>query len=130
MTTITVKGVKLTISPNISDIQIGTIQTCLSDINSPKNQEHLAYLIKNVLFLEPVPDPIVSFRNGVYILNTSGFDTALIGVAAVEEFYKRIISDLKENANANPELLEKLQGAESKIAESIEEIKQKWLVAV
>jgi hypothetical protein len=127
MTTITVNGVELTISPSITDIQIGTIQTCLSDINSPKNQGDLAYLIKNVLFLEPVPDSIVSFRNGVYILNTSGSDTALIGITAVEEFYKRVISDLKENAN--PELLDKLQGAESKITESIGEIKEKWLVA-
>ena len=127
MTTINIKGEELTISPDITDIQIGTIQTCLSDINSPKNQGDLAYLIKNVLFLEPVPDSIVSFRNGVYILNTSGSDTALIGITAVEEFYKRVISDLKENAN--PELLEKLQGAESKITESIGEIKEKWLVA-
>ena len=127
MTTITIKGEDLTISPDITDIQIGTIQTCLSDINSPRNQGDLAYLIKNVLFLEPVPDSIVAIRNGVYILNTSGFDTALIGIAAVEEFYKRVISDLKENAN--PELLEKLQGAESKITESIGEIKAQWLVA-
>ena len=127
MTTINIKGKELTISPDITDIQIGTIQTCLSDINSPKNQGDLAYLIKNVLFLEPVPDSIVSFRNGVYILNTSGSDTALIGITAVEEFYKRVISDLKENAN--PELLEKLQGAESKITESIGEIKAQWLVA-
>ena len=127
MTTINIKGEELTISPDITDIQIGTIQTCLSDMNSPKNQGDLAYLIKNVLFLEPVPDSIVSFRNGNYILNTSGSDTALIGITAVEEFYKRVISDLKENAN--PELLEKLQGAESKITESIGEIKEKWLVA-
>ena len=127
MTTITVNGVELTISPSITDIQIGTIQTCLSDINSPKNQGDLAYLIKNVLFLEPVPDSIVAVRNGNYILNTSGSDTALIGITAVEEFYKRVISDLKENAN--PELLDKLQGAESKITESIGEIKEKWLVA-
>jgi hypothetical protein len=125
--TINIKGVELTISFDITDIHIGTIQTCLSDINSPKNQGDLAYLIKNVLFLEPVPDSIVSFRNGVYILNTSGSDTALIGITAVEEFYKRVISDLKENAN--PELLEKLQGAESKITESIGGIKEKWLVA-
>ena len=127
MTTITIKGEKLTISPDITDIQIGTIQACLSDINSPKDQGHLAYLIKNVLFLEPVPDSIVAVRNGVYILNTSFSDTALIGITAVEEFYKRVIFDLKENAN--PELLEKLQGAESKITESIGEIKAKWLVA-
>ena len=127
MTTINIKGEELTISPDITDIQIGTIQTCLSDMNSPKNQGDLAYLIKNVLFLEPVPDSIVSFRNGNYILNTSGSDTALIGITAVEEFYKRVISDLKENAN--PELLEKLQGAESKITESIGEIKAQWLVA-
>lgn len=125
--TVTIKGIGLTLSPDITDLQIGTIQTCLSDINSPKNQSDLAYLIKNVLFLEPVPDSIVSVRNGVYILNTSGFDTALIGITAVEEFYKRVIFDLKENAN--PELLEKLQGAESKITESIGEIKEKWQLA-
>lgn len=125
--TVTIKGIGLTLSPDITDLQIGTIQTCLSDINSPKNQSDLAYLIKNVLFLEPVPDSIVSVRNGVYILNTSGFDTALIGITAVEEFYKRVISDLKENAN--PDLLEKLQGAESKITESIGEIKEKWQLA-
>jgi hypothetical protein len=127
MATITIKNEELTISPDITDIQIGTIQACLSDINSPKNQGDLAYLIKNVLFLEIVPDSIVSVRNGVYILNTSGSDTALIAVTAVEEFYKRVIFDLKENAN--PELLEKLQGAESEITESIGEIKAKWLVA-
>jgi hypothetical protein len=125
--TVTIKGIGLTLSPDITDLQIGTIQTCLSDINSPKNQSDLAYLIKNVLFLEPVPDSIVAIRNGVYILNTSGSDTALIGIAAVEEFYKRVISDLKENAN--PDLLEKLQGAESRITESIGEIKEKWQLA-
>jgi hypothetical protein len=125
--TVTIKGIGLTLSPDITDLQIGTIQTCLSDINSPKNQSDLAYLIKNVLFLEPVPDSIVAIRNGVYILNTSGSDTALIGITAVEEFYKRVIFDLKENAN--PELLEKLQGAESKITESIGEIKEKWQLA-
>jgi len=125
--TVTIKGIGLTLSPDITDLQIGTIQTCLSDINSPKNQSDLAYLIKNVLFLEPVPDSIVAIRNGVYILNTSGSDTALIGITAVEEFYKRVISDLKENAN--PDLLEKLQGAESRITESIGEIKEKWQLA-
>ena len=125
--TITVKGVELTLSPDITDLQIGTIQTCLSDINSPKNQSDLAYLIKNVLFLEPVPDSIVAVRNGNYILNTFGSDTALIGITVVEEFYQRVIANLKENAT--PELLEKLQGAESKIVESIGEIKAKWLIA-
>jgi hypothetical protein len=124
---ITVKSVELTLSPDITDIQIGTIQTCLSDINSPKNQSDLAYLIKNVLFLEPVPDSIVAVRNGVYILNTSGSDTALIGVTAVETFYTSLIAKLKENAN--PELLEKLHGAESKIVKSIQEIKAQWQLA-
>ena len=128
MTTISIKGVELTISPDITDIQIGTIQTCLSDINSPKNQGDLAYLIKNILFLEPVPDSIVSVRNGIYILNTSGFDTAVIGITAVQEFYSRLIAKLKETAD--PELTDKLNGAESEIVKSIQEIKAKWLVAV
>lgn len=127
MTTITIKGEKLTISPDITDIQIGTIQICLSDINSPKNQGDLAYLIKNVLFLEPVPDSIVSFRNGVYILNTSGSDTALIGITAVQEFYSQLMTKLKETAD--PELTDKLNSAESEIEKSIQEIKEKWLVA-
>jgi hypothetical protein len=125
--TITVKGVELTLSPDITDLQIGTIQACLSDINSPKNQSDLAYLIKNVLFLEPVPDSIVAVRNGNYILNTSGSDTALIGITAVETFYTNLIAKLKENAA--PELLEKIQGAESKLAGSIGEIKAQWLIA-
>ena len=127
MTTITIKGKELTISPDITDIQIETIQTCLSDINSPKNQGYLAYLIKNFLFLEPVPDSIVSFRNGVYILNTSGSDTALIGITAVQEFYSQLITKLKETAD--PELIDKLNSAESQIEKSIQEIKEKWLVA-
>ena len=127
MTTITIKGEELTISPDITDIQIGTIQTCLSDINSPKNQENLAYLIKNVLFLEPVPDSIAAIRNGVYILNTSGSDTALIGITAVQEFYSQLITKLKETAD--PELIDKLNSAESQIEKSIQEIKAKWLVA-
>ena len=125
--TVTIKGVKLTLSPDITDLQIGTIQTCLSDINSPKNQSYLAYLIKNVLFLEPVPDSIVALRNGNYILNTSGSDTALIGVTAVETFYTGLIAKLKENAN--PELTEKLNGAESEIVKSIQEIKAQWQLA-
>ena len=125
--TVTIKGVELTLSPDITDIQIGTIQTCLSDINSPKNQGDLAYLIKNVLFLEPVPDSIVSFRNGVYILNTSGSDTALIGITAVETFYTGLIAKLKETAD--PELIDKLNNAESQIEKSIQGIKEKWLVA-
>jgi len=125
--TVTIKGVKLTLSPDITDLQIGTIQTCLSDINSPKNQSDLAYLIKNVLFLEPVPDSIVAVRNGNYILNTSGSDTALIGITAVQEFYSQLITKLKETAD--PELIDKLNGAESQIEKSIQEIKEKWLVA-
>jgi hypothetical protein len=125
--TVTIKGVKLTLSPDITDLQIGTIQTCLSDINSPKNQSDLAYLIKNVLFLELVPDSIVAVRNGNYILNTSGSDTALIGITAVQEFYSQLITKLKETAD--PELIDKLNGAESQIEKSIQEIKEKWLVA-
>jgi len=125
--TITIKSVKLTLSPDITDLQIGTIQTCLSDINSPKNQSDLAYLIKNVLFLEPVPDSIVAVRNGFYILNTSGSDTALIGVTAIEAFYTNLIAKLKENAT--PELTEKLNGAESEIVKSIQEIKAQWQLA-
>jgi hypothetical protein len=127
MATITVKGVDLVLSSDITDLHIGTIQACLSDINSPKNQSDLAYLIKNVLFLEPVPDSIVAVRNGVYILNTSGSDTALIGIAAVQEFYQRLITNLKEKAT--PDLLEKLQGAETKIVASIGEIKAQWQLA-
>ena len=127
MTTINIKGIELTISPDITDIQIGVIQTCLSDINSPKNQGDLAYLIKNILFLEPVPDSIVSVRNGVHILNTSGSDTAVIGITAVQEFYSRLIAKLKETAD--PELTDKLNSAESQIVKSIQEIKAKWLVA-
>jgi|APGre2960657373_1045057.scaffolds.fasta_scaffold33976_2 hypothetical protein len=125
--TVTIKGIKLTLSPDITDIQIGTIQACLSDINSPKNQENLAYLIKNVLFLEAVPDSIVAVRNGNYILNTSGSDTALIGVTAVETFYTSLIAKLKENAT--PELTEKLNGAEFEIVKSIQEIKAQWQLA-
>ena len=127
MTTITVKGVELTISSDITDLHIGTIQTCLSDINSPKNQSYLAYLIKNVLFLEPVPDSIVAVRNGNYILNTSGSDTALIGITAVQEFYSQLITKLKETAD--PELTDKLNGAELEIEKSIQEIKARWLIA-
>jgi hypothetical protein len=69
----------------------------------------------------------VAVRNGNYILNTSGSDTALIGVTAVETFYTSLIAKLKENAT--PELTEKLNGAEFEIVKSIQEIKAQWQLA-
>lgn len=126
---IKVKGLELTLSEKITDLHVGTIQAFLSESSSPKKQEEFAYLIKNILFEEDIPDTIVYEKNGKTVLAIAGADAALIGVSAIQLFYEKTIEKLK--VGAEPEAVERLNGVQENINKSIEEIKARWqLIAV